>query len=99
MKRRKVVFSPQARDDLQRLYDYIRFAAGAETANSYIGRLEAYVLGFETASERGQRRDDVRPGLRTVGFERRLTIAFSIDAENVTILRLFYAGRDWESAF
>jgi toxin ParE1/3/4 len=47
-------------------------------------------------SERGHRRDDVRPGLRIVGFERRITIAFTVSAEDVTILRIFYAGRNWE---
>jgi toxin ParE1/3/4 len=44
-------------------------------------------------------RDDIRPGLRIVGFERRVTIAFSVDDGRVTILRVFYGGRDWENAF
>jgi toxin ParE1/3/4 len=47
-------------------------------------------------SERGHRRDDIRPRLRVVGFERRVTIAFTVSAEAVTILRVFYDGRDWE---
>ncbi len=46
-------------------------------------------------SERGDRRD-VRPGLRIVGFERRITIAFAVSADDVTILKVFHAGRDWE---
>jgi len=48
------------------------------------------------ASERGHRRDDVSPGLRIVGFERRVTIAFVADENQVTILRLFYGGQNWE---
>lgn len=31
--------------------------------------------------ERGSRRDAVRPGLRILGFERRVVIAFSVAAE------------------
>ena len=98
MRERTVVFSPQARDDLIALYDWIADSAGADIALSYIGRLEAYCLGFSTASERGHRRDDIRPGLRIVGFERRITIAFTVSADRVMILRLFYAGRNWEGA-
>lgn len=96
MKRRSVVFSPEARDDLFELYDWLADAAGPDTAIAYIQRLERYCLGFDLASERGHRRDDIRPGLRIIGFERRITIAFAIDEAIVTILRLFGAGRDWE---
>jgi toxin ParE1/3/4 len=35
--------------------------------------------------------------LRIIGFERRITIAFVVEPERVVILRLFYAGRDWEN--
>lgn len=45
---------------------------------------------------RGHHRNDIRPGLRIVGFERRVTIAFCVDESAVTILRVFYGGRDWE---
>jgi toxin ParE1/3/4 len=44
-------------------------------------------------------RDDVRPGLRVVGFERRVTVAFQVAGDNLTILRILYAGRDLERAF
>ncbi|WP_306121016.1 hypothetical protein [Roseitalea sp. MMSF_3504] len=44
-------------------------------------------------------RDDLLPGLRIVGFERRITIAFTIDDDTVTFLRFFYGGQDWEDAF
>lgn len=97
MIRRAVILAPEAREDLVKLYDRIAKAAGPVTALSYLARIEAYLMGFEIASERGSRRDDIRPGLRTVGFERRLTIAFTVEAERVTILRVFYGGMDWET--
>jgi toxin ParE1/3/4 len=40
-----------------------------------------------------------RPGLRTVGFERRATIAFTVKGEDVVILRILYAGRSLDLAF
>ena len=49
--------------------------------------------------ERGAQRDDLRPGLRVIGFERRVTIAFHITSETVVIDRVFYGGRDLTGAF
>ena len=97
MIRRTIVFSPEARADLLELYDWVANAASPDAAMAYIERIERFVAGLELAPERGTRRDDIRPGLRTVGFERRLTLAFLVD-EQVTILRIFYGGRDWEGA-
>ena len=96
MKQYHVIFAPEARGDLFAIYDWIASAAAPDTALSYIERIETYCLGFTHAAERGTRRDDIRPGMRVVGFERRVTIAFSIKEERVTILRIFYGGRNWE---
>jgi toxin ParE1/3/4 len=49
--------------------------------------------------ERGRRRDDLRPGLRTTAFRRRVTIAFHITEMTVTIDRVFYGGRDLKPLF
>jgi toxin ParE1/3/4 len=84
--------------DLIGTYDYIAAHSSPARAIAYIGRLEKYCLGFELSSERGTRRDDIRPELRTVGFERRVTIAFHVDAKRVTIDRVFYGGREFERA-
>jgi toxin ParE1/3/4 len=95
LKRRSVFFSREARRDLAEIGDWIAERAGVDVALAYIDRLEAYCNGFEFAAERGQRRDDLRPGLRIVGFERRIAIAFEVSNDEVTILRLYYAGRNW----
>ena len=96
MRERQVEFAPEAIDDLQSLYDYIAGAAGPATAIAYLDRLEAWCAGFSVAAERGRQRDDIRTGLRIVGYQRRITVAFTTDPERVTILRLFYGGQDWE---
>ena len=46
----------------------------------------------------GTRRDEIRPGPRTTGFERRATIAFQVKRAEVAIVRIFYGGRDYERA-
>jgi toxin ParE1/3/4 len=96
VKTRRVAFSPEAQDDLEGLYDFIAGAANPMVAIGYIERLERYCAGMAHGSERGHRCDDVRPGLRIVGSERRVAIAFTVSADAVTILRLMYAGRDWK---
>lgn len=95
MIRREVIFSPEAENDLLEIYEWIAERANEHTALAYVERIEAHCLGFDLASERGSRRDDVRPGLRIVGFGRNLTIAFAVDDTMVTILRFFRRGRDW----
>jgi toxin ParE1/3/4 len=60
LKRRTVTFTPEARNDLLHLGDWIAERAGVDVALNYIERLEAYCAGFETAGERGQQRDDIR---------------------------------------
>lgn len=78
------------------LYNWIVVAAHPKTALNYIEQIEAFCQGMSTGSERGTRRDDIRPGLRIVTFKKRVTIAFDVEETRVVILRLFYAGRNWE---
>jgi toxin ParE1/3/4 len=93
----RVFFSPEARADLLELYDYIAERSGEDRAFRYVERIEHWVHGLERFPERGTRRDDIRPGLRVAGFERRASIAFEVQGDTVTILRILYAGRDLET--
>jgi toxin ParE1/3/4 len=98
MKSYEVSFRPRAEADLLALYEYIAGEAGTAVAGGYIDRIEAACLNLATFPERGTRRDDIRPGLRTIGFERRATIAFQVLENEVVILRVFYGGQGWERA-
>jgi toxin ParE1/3/4 len=89
---------PQAEADLLTLYDYIADEAGISVAAAYIDRIEAACLALEMFPERGTRRDHIRPGLRTMGFERRATIVFEIVRSEVIIVRVLYGGRDFKRA-
>ncbi len=92
MKARKVSFRPLAEADLFALYRYIATEAGHEVADTYIDRLETACIGLAHFPERGTRRDDIRPGLRAIGFERRATIAFQVTKAEVVIVRIFFGG-------
>jgi toxin ParE1/3/4 len=90
----EVVFAPEARDDLLEPYEFIAERAGAGRARGYTQRIVAYCRSLSTFPERGTPRDDLRPGLRVIGFERRVTIAFHIMSDRITIDRVLYGGRD-----
>jgi toxin ParE1/3/4 len=96
---RQVVLAPEARDDLRKLSFYIAERSGSDRALAYLSRIEASCLGLGDFAGRGTPRDDLWPGLRTTAFGRRIVIAFLISADRVTILRVFYGGRDLEGAF
>lgn len=78
MRERDVVFAPEALEDLRQLYDWVAEVAGPETAFGYVDRLVSNCHDMRHGAERGHRPDDIRPGLRIVGFERRITIAFTV---------------------
>lgn len=62
-----------------------------------IARILDYCEGFETLPMRGMAREDLLPGLRTVGFERSATILFTVSDAEVTIQGIYYRGQDFET--
>ena len=96
MKQRAVIYSPEAADDLDWIYNTIATASSPITADRYDRRIRAFCERLEYGSQRGTRRDDLLPGLRVVGFEHRVTVAFVVEPERVTILRMFYGGANWQ---
>jgi len=91
----RVVFTQRAVRQLARLHSYISERASEAAADGYIQRLTTYCERFEIFPERGMRRDDILPGLRLIGFERRATIAFVVEAETIVIEGVFYGGQDF----
>jgi toxin ParE1/3/4 len=96
MRRVKVSFRPQAEVDLVNLYNYIAAESGLDVAGGYIDRIEAACLSLSSFPERGRKRNDIRPGLRILGFERRASLVFQIRKAEVVIVRILYGGQDLE---
>ena len=96
MRTYEVRFLAPALDDLIALYRRIGEAAGAVMASGDLTRIEAACLGLELFPLRGAARDDIRPGLRTMGFERRAVIVFLVEPRQVSVLRVFHGGQDFE---
>lgn len=90
----RVVFAPEARRDLEDILVYLAPETGVVPARNYVGRIRSYCTGFSTFPERGMRREDIRPSLRLVGYRKKATIAFTVEKDLVTILRIFHRGRN-----
>lgn len=97
MNRREVVYSPEVEDDLNELFDFIAMRSNDQIALNYISRIEAFCEGLDLAPERGTLRNDIREGLRIVGFERRGVVAFTVEEDRVVILRFFSGRQNWET--
>ncbi len=94
MKRFKVRLSQDAELDLDNIYRFVRRQSqSTEIARAYVTRLQNFLAAFETFPERGSLYNDIRPGLRRVGFEGRISVAFIVDDGEVLVLRLLYAGQ------
>jgi len=94
-----VVYTPEAEAQLVALYFYIAAAASPEIATEYTSHLVSLCEGLSTFPNRGTVRDDVRPGLRTFGYKKRVTIAFDVTENRVTIHGIFYGGQNFEDTF
>ncbi len=93
----RIVFTPEARDQLDQLHSYISAAADVETASRFADGIIDHITGLDEFPQRGTPRDDLRPGLRTLAWRRRVTIAFMVEKADVVVIGIFYGGRDFES--
>lgn len=94
--RRRVVFRREALAQLEELYDYVAEAASQQVAGDLVDAIVAFCEDLEPFPLRGVARDDIRPGLRTIGYRRRGVVAFVVRDDAVVVLGVFYGGRDYE---
>lgn len=93
----KVTFHPLARSDLFALYSFIEERSGVSRAGGYLERIEALCGSLGEFPDRGLARDDLGAGIRTIALERRVLTVYRLAADQVVILRVLYAGRDYSA--
>lgn len=93
----EVIFTPEAEQQIVSLHRHISEQASPAVADGYIDTLIDYLDSFSTFPERGNKRDDIRPGLRVTNFRHRTVIAFAVDAEKVIIAGVFHGGQSYET--
>jgi toxin ParE1/3/4 len=97
MKRRRIVYSSTARQDLRALTKLLIETASTQVAKRYLDRVKARVMSLQSGSERGSIRDQAS-GLRVIGLLPNLSVAFFVEREAVIISRVIYGGQDWQAA-
>jgi toxin ParE1/3/4 len=95
---RELIFHRVARADLVDIYDYIAEQSGPVRAGHYLDRIEAGCTGLRDFAEKGVPRYDIAPGVRTWTIERRVLIVYRLPEGKIEILRVLYAGRDFQSS-
>ena len=93
----RVVFTPEALDQLAALYQYIAVAASPTIALRYTDAIVSYCESLSIFPHRGTVRDDLRMGLGVTHYKKRAVIAFAVEADWVYIIGVFYGGQDYES--
>ena len=96
----RVVFAPEASDQLEELFLYIAEESSPEIAQRYTDEIIATCEGMALFPHRGVARDDIRPGLRLTHHKGRTVIAYAVNdaAQTVSIVGVFYGGQDHEGA-
>jgi toxin ParE1/3/4 len=94
----EVVFSPEAAGDLDAIFDHLAPRAGARVAGHFVGAIIGACRGLASFPHRGTLRQDLRAGLRVIGFRKRASILIVVEDRRVTVLRILYGGRDLRTA-
>lgn len=89
-----VQLSALAIEDLIARHQWASAQADRPTADGYLTRIEERIAALADFPHRGTPRDDLIAGLRTLIFERRLLIAYTVDGRIVTVQRVINALRD-----
>ena len=94
---RPIRLSPRAKAQLGSLFLYIARNASSAIAARFVDAVLEKIDSLADFPDRGTPRDDIRPGLRTVPFRRRTTIAYAVAPKEVLIIGVFYGGQNFES--
>ena len=92
-----VVFAPEAAEQLVELYRYIEAASSVEIAARFTDAIITYCEGLASFPLRAVSRDDIRPGLRVTNYKGRVVIAYTVEAAFISIVGVYYGGRDFEA--
>lgn len=94
----RVVLRASALDDLRSIFEWLERETGADFARDYVRRIRDSCQELQDFPNRGRLRADLAPGLRTILFERRAIIAYTVNAREVQIVRILHRGRDIDNA-
>lgn len=93
-----VIWSPEALDDIDRLWDYYAEVAGARTADRILRDIAKAVAVIEDFPFAGRARDDIRAGLRSLAAHLQ-TVFYRLQDDQPEIVRVLDGRQDIEAIF
>ena len=95
-----IIFSDRAQIQLTDIQSYISAASGyPQRAKDFSGRIIKFCEGLRDFPNRGTMHDYIQDGLRIIGFEGSVTIAFVVEPERIYIHGIYYGGQNWLDNF
>ena len=91
-----VRFSPEAEQQLTSLYEFIATESSSRIAARYVEAILIFCERLQIFPLRGSPRDDIRSGIRTISYKKRVLIAYAVEVNQVLILGIYYGGQDYE---
>lgn len=95
----RIRVSEVADADLRELYDYIAGRAGFDVADAYVERIIAACEPLRLSPRLGRSRARWQAGSRSIPFERRATIFYTVENRTISIERVAAKGRDLRKMF
>jgi toxin ParE1/3/4 len=95
----KITFSEAALADLKSLFDYLDETADFDVAVANDAHIRMVCLSLADFPNRGRPRTEIQAGLRSMPFARSATIFYTVDIDEVRIVRVVHARRDLQAAF
>jgi len=97
VKRLTVRLRAEANQDLKDIHDWIASESGyPQIAEKFVDRIFDHCERLSEFPMKGRARDDLQQGVRILPFERTAVIAYRVLADEVEVINIFYAGRDYE---
>jgi toxin ParE1/3/4 len=91
-----VRFTRSAQTDVDTIHEgVLEKSRSLATADGFIARLVERCARIGDVPRGAPLRDEIRPGIRIVFFEKSWAIAYFVEKTEVIITNVFYAGRDY----
>jgi len=96
--RSRVIWSPEALDDIDRLWDYYAGTAGRVTADKLLREVAKIVATIDDFPLAGRSRDDIRAGLRSLAASPQI-VFYRLKDDRPEIVRVLDGRQDIEEIF
>jgi toxin ParE1/3/4 len=96
--RRTALWSPEALDDRERLWDYYVSVAGRNTAEKILREIAEVITLLEDHPFAGRSRNEVRPGLRSIAANPHV-VFYRVVNDTPEVVRLLDGRQDIEEKF